>query len=116
MSNKILYWAPRVLSLLFVAFLCLFSLDGFTEYKGWETILALLIHLSVPIIVLLATIWAWKKDLVGTVMFFGFAIYYVYTVGLNRHWSWYVAISGPAVVIGVLFLINWIKKYKLSHK
>ncbi len=116
MSNKILYWAPRVLSLLFVAFLCLFSLDGFTEYKGWETILALLIHLSVPIIVLLATIWAWKKDLVGVVMFFGFAIYYVYTVGLNRHWSWYVAISGPAVVIGVLFLINWIKKYKLFHK
>ncbi|HPW34544.1 MAG TPA: hypothetical protein PK367_02160 [Candidatus Paceibacterota bacterium] len=116
MSNKILYWAPRVLSLLFVAFLCLFSLDGFTEYKGWETILALLIHLSVPIIVLLATIWAWKKDLVGTVMFFGFAIYYVYTVGLNRHWSWYVAISGPAVVIGILFLIDWIKKYKLSHK
>jgi len=116
MSNKILYWAPRVLSLLFVAFLCLFSLDGFTEYKGWETILALLIHLSVPIIVLLATIWAWKKDLVGVVMFFGFAIYYVYTVGLNRHWSWYVAISGPAVVIGILFLIDWIKKYKLSHK
>jgi cell division protein FtsW (lipid II flippase) len=53
---------------------------------------------------------AWKRDLAGTVIFFCFAIYYVYMVGLNRHWSWYLSISGPAVVIGVLFLLNYLRK------
>lgn len=107
MKNKFLCWSPRVLSVMFVAFLCLFSFDGFIEFNGWQTIFTIVIHLLIPVVVLLGTIIAWKRDLVGTAIFFFFASYYVYMVGLNRHWSWYASISGPALFIGVLYLLNW---------
>lgn len=111
-KGKILYWCPRVLAILFVVFLSLFSFDGFTEFNGWQTILAVIIHLAVPVVVLLATVVAWKKDLVGTIIFFALAVYYVYMVGFNRPWSWYAAISGPALVTSALFLANWLYRAK----
>lgn len=113
-KSKILYWSPRILSILFVGFLCLFSFDGFTEFNGWQTILAVAIHLLIPTVVLLGTIIAWKKDLVGTAIFFFFAIYYVYMVGLHRHWSWYTSISGPALLVSVLYLLNWFQNKKVK--
>lgn len=109
-KSKILFWSPRILASLFVVFLCLFSLDAFTEFNGWRSILAVMMHLVIPVIVLLATILAWKRDLVGTAIFFFFAAYYVYMVGPDRHWSWYAAISGPALLTGILFLLNWLHK------
>ena len=110
MKNKFLHLAPRILSILFVAFLCLFSLDGFTEFNGWQTILAVAMHLLIPAVVILGAIIAWEKDLVGAVIFFFFAVYYVFIVGFNRHWSWYAVISGPALIIGILYLLNWLQK------
>lgn len=114
MKTKFLYWSPRILSIMFVAFLCLFSFDGFTEFNGWQTILAVIIHLAIPAVVLLGTIIAWEKDLVGTAIFLFFAVYYVYMVGLGRHWSWYASISGPALLISMLYLLNWFQSKKLK--
>lgn len=113
MTNKFLHWSPRLLSLLFLIFLSLFALDVFNEYQGWAALPALLTHLLLPLVLLLATIAAWKWDLVGVITFFAFAIYYVIMVGFDRHWSWYVSISGPAIIIGALFLSNWIKNKKI---
>ncbi|MFA5173496.1 MAG: hypothetical protein WC435_03835 [Candidatus Paceibacterota bacterium] len=111
MPNKFLYWSPRILSVLFVVFLSMFSLDVFNgSEQGWAIIPGLLMHLLIPFIMLLAAIAAWKWDLAGTVIFFGFAIYYVWMVGLDRHFSWYLSISGPAVVIAILFLLNYLRK------
>jgi len=112
MKSKLLHWIPRVLSMIFVLFLCLFSLDGFTEFNGWQTVLVVTTHLIIPFVVLLGTIIAWKRDLVGTIIFFFFAMYYVYMVGLGRHFSWYVSISGPALLIAILFFINWLSSRK----
>lgn len=114
MLKKILHWAPRILSLMFVSFLCLFSFDGFSEYNGLSTLLIVFMHLLIPLIVLIAVIISWKKDLVGTIIFLFFAIYYVWMVGLDRHWSWYVAISGPALLIAILYLLNWFQKRKIN--
>lgn len=108
-KNNILYWSPRILAILFVAFLCLFSFDSFNEFNGWKSVLAVIIHLTIPAIVLLATILAWKRNLVGAISFFVLAIYYVFMVGLYRHWSWYVSISGPALLTAFLFFINWLR-------
>lgn len=115
-KRKILHWSPRILALLFVAFLCLFSFDGFNEFNGWKSVLAVIIHLAVPAIVLLATIVAWKRDLAGAIVFCVLAIYYVYMVGLDRHWSWYASISGPALLTALLFFINWLYQKKAIKK
>jgi hypothetical protein len=110
MKNKFLYWSPRILSLLFVAFLSVFALDVFGQYQGLALWLALAVHLWLPIGLLIVVIAAWKWDLVGAIVFFAFALYYVWIVGLGRDWSWYASISLPAAIIGILFLLNWLYK------
>jgi hypothetical protein len=115
MVNKFLHRGLWIISILFIVFLSIFSLDVFNEYQGLEIFPALFMHLLTPLILLIVVMVAQKWNLVGAVVFFGFAIYYVCAVGLNRHWSWYVAIPGPAAVIGILFLINWMQKNKLKQ-
>lgn len=108
--SKIVYWAPRILSIIFIIFLSLFALDVFNEYKGWSIIPALFMHLIPSLVLLILTIIAWKHDLIGMAVFFLAAISYVLMVGFHHHWSWYAGISGPSAIIGVLFLISWFQK------
>ena len=69
MINKFLHWAPRILSIAYVAFLALFAADVFDEYQGVAVILALAMHLVIPFVVLLAAVAAWKWNLAGAVYF-----------------------------------------------
>ena len=105
-NPKIIYWLPRILSIAFVLFISIFALDVFEEYSGWQALLGFLIHLLPSFILLMVALIAWKHDLVGAVAFLGFAVLYIFTVGFDRPWSWYAVISGPAVVVGVLFLLR----------
>jgi len=109
---KIIYLLPRVLSIGFVLFLSLFSLDVFSAYSGWNAVLPFLIHLIPSFIVLAVILIAWKHDLAGAIVFMGLAALYVFIVGFDRSWSWYLAISGSATVVGLLFLLSWFKKGK----
>jgi hypothetical protein len=55
LSKRILLWAPRALSILFIAFLSLFALDVFGEQVGfWRTVLALTMHLIPSVVLILA--------------------------------------------------------------
>lgn len=109
-KNKLFYWLPRILSIGFVLFLSLFSLDVFLEYSGLDAIVPFLMHLIPSFVLLVVVIISWKYDLVGAIFFMGFAVYYIFMVGVNRPWSWYVSISGPAAIVAVLFFISWLQK------
>ena len=109
-TRKIIHWLPRILGVGFVVFLSLFALDVFGEYSGWETILAFFIHLLPSFVLLGVVIIAWKHDLVGAVVFLAFAVFYIWMAGLDRPWSWYAGISGPAALVGILFLMSWFQK------
>ena len=111
--KKLIYWSPRILGILFVLFLSLFSLDVFTEdISGWDLILGVLIHLSPAIFLLIIVMISWKYDLVGTLVFIGFAIFYVIAAGFDRPYSWYLAISLPSTIVGILFYFSWLQKLK----
>lgn len=109
---NIIYWLPRILSIAFVLFLSLFALDVFSEYTGWDLLLALFIHLLPSLVLCGIVVISWKYDLVGTIIFLSFAIFYIIAVGLDRHWTWYAFISGPTFIIAILFLISWFQRKK----
>jgi len=111
-SIKTIHWLPRILSIAFVLFLSLFALDVFGEYSGWQAVLGFLIHLLPSFVLLAVILIAWKYDLVGAIAFLASAAFYVFMVGLDRPWSWYAGISGPAAVVGILFLLSWLQKRK----
>lgn len=114
MKTKFIYWTPRILGIGFVPFLSLFSLDVFSEYRGLDALLPLLIHLIPSLALLVTVLIAWKYDLFGAIIFIGFALFYIFMVGFDRPWSWYAGISAPTALVGILFLLSWMQKGKTT--
>lgn len=121
--SRLIFWLPRALSIIFILFLSLFSLDVFGNgYNFWQTVQALLIHNIPSIVLLIILLVAWKYELVGTIIYALFGILYfvlVLKTILNNgfEWfylSWVFSISGPAFLVALLFFIGWLKKKKIN--
>lgn len=117
---KLLYWTPRILSIIFILFLALFSLDVITPTAtAKEIIIGLLIH-NIPVFILsIILLISWKHEIVGAIFFIFAGSLYLINILITMirttpfEWfylSWILLISGPAFLIGILFLINWKKK------
>jgi hypothetical protein len=116
--KKLIFWAPRILAILFILFIAMFSLDVFGHYGFWETMLALLIHNIPALILLIALIISWKYEIVGGIVFILGGLFYIAMLlpKFKPHmFTWVLFISGPAFVVGILFLIGWIYKKKVTH-
>jgi len=112
--KPILFWTPRVLTLLFAVFLSLFALDVFGEGLGiWKTLVALFIHLIPTWIVLAVLAVSWRWGWVGTLLCFALGAFYVICTWGRMHWSAYVLISGSLFLLGSLFLIDWLYQARL---
>jgi glucose dehydrogenase len=109
-TEKVFYWLPRILSIGFAIFLSLFALDVFSGPFEPMMLVGFAVHILPSLVLLGAILLAWKYDLVGVVMFFGFAVFYVWSAGLDRPWSWYASIALPSAVVGILFLVSWLQK------
>jgi hypothetical protein len=114
-----LYWTPRILSMLFIAFMVLMSFDVFGTGIGfWGTIAAFLIH-NIPAFIMIAVlIISWKKEIVGGIAFILFGLAYIALLAIQAirngfEWymlAWSIQIAGVAFLVGILFLINWKKR------
>lgn len=119
-TGAVLYWMPRILSILFICFLTMFSLDVFeTGMSSGEIASGLLMHNVPSIILTVLLVIAWKKEIVGAVSYFCAGILYIVFVSyrvVSSGLTWYLAITWsitiavPAFIIGFLFLKNWKKR------
>jgi len=115
--HKILYWAPRVLSILFILFISMFALDIFDMKLGfWGTIVGLFMHLMPIWIMIIALVISWKHEIVGGIVFPLLGLLYIGMTSASAirgdlPWylalAWSVQIAGPAIIVGVLWLVNW---------
>jgi len=119
--NKFIYWTPRILSIIFICFLVIFSFDVFDmELNFWQTLIGLFMH-NIPAILLTVIIWiSWKYEIVGGISFIIAGIVYMVfsaiRVGTEPWYAFFIfslIISVPAFLIGILFLIGWFKKQKI---
>ena len=116
--SKFVYWAPRIISMIFIFFLALMSLDVFSlGLSLWQTIGALFMHNIPALILLVVLLISWKYEIVGGIAFILAGLIYIVIVLMKpqREWymlAWSVQIAGPAFLIGILFLANWFKKKK----
>src|SRR3989344_8840572 len=104
--NKYLYWIPRILSIIFILFLAMFSLDIFDgNYGFWGTILGLFMH-NIPVFILtIVLIISWKHEIVGAVAFILAGLLYIFSLLMKPELEWYMLswsliIAGPAFFIG----------------
>jgi hypothetical protein len=122
-GDKFIFWTPRILAILFLLFLAMFSLDVFGNgYTFWQTVLGLFMH-NIPVFILLAAlIISWKKnEVVGGIAFILFGIWYMARLAISMfmnppfQWyflSWSLLVAGPAFLVGILFLIGWCRNKK----
>jgi hypothetical protein len=116
--SKFVYWIPRIVSIIFILFLMLFSLDIFDGHYGfWGTIVGLFMHNIPALILLIVLIISWKHEVVGGTGFILAGLLYIILLCTRPHFelymlSWSLIIAGPAFLIGILFLIGWKKKKK----
>ncbi|MBS3151367.1 hypothetical protein J4443_03245 [Candidatus Woesearchaeota archaeon] len=120
--SKFVYWTPRILSIIFIFFLALMSLDVFSaELSFWETVVGLFMHNIPAMILLIVLIISWKHEIVGGIGFVLAGILYIAWVLTNiitEGFEWYyllwiLQISGIAFFIGIMFLAGWFKKKKI---
>lgn len=121
-KDKIFLYTPRVLAILFILFLSLFSLDVFGDPNVGvkETALAFLIHNIPSLVLTLTLILAWKYELVGAVVFtlsaLAFSLLTISGGASRKSFGSTFIISGPCLIIGILFYIVWHRKKKLASK
>ncbi len=106
--KRSLLWTPRILGILFALFLSLFALDVFgAGYTIGETIIALLMHLLPTFALLLALALAWRWPGVGALGFLGFVAWYLFIAWGNLSVEVLWLITGPPLLIGLLYLLDW---------
>ena len=113
--KRVLFWTPRILSILFILFIGLFSLDVFgTGASFWDTLLGFLIHNIPAFILLAALILAWRWEWVGTVLFAGFGIWYLVNARGVSPMLYYVIFAGIPFLVAILFLVGWIARKQIQ--
>ncbi len=65
-TGRILFWSPRMLAILYIAFLSLFSLDVLNSDAGFrETAAGLIVHNIPSLILAAAVLIAWRHEWFG---------------------------------------------------
>lgn len=107
-TEGLLHWTPRLLGLLFAAFVSVFALDVFSEGDlSWRMIVDLAMHLLPTALVLGALAIAWRWAGAGGFIFLALGVSYLVSSWGRFHWSAYVLIAGPLCLMGLLFEIDW---------
>ena len=115
--NKMIFWTPRILAILFIIFLTLFSLDVFQPgATAGEIAFGLLMH-NIPLILLAILLaFAWKYEIVGAITFALMGIFYICLTLFSGSLQWYMlswiaTIALPAFLIAALFWLSWKQKH-----
>lgn len=104
--DKLIYFAPRIMGILAIAFISIFALDAFEPGKPLaDSLLDFSIHLIPSALLAIAIAIAWRFERFGGVMFIA--------VGLVPFVPWrglelqYVLVGGPFLTTGALFLLSY---------
>ena len=114
--KRFLFWSPRILCLLFAAFISIFALDVFDSHHGfWQTALALGMHLIPTFVLLAALALCWRWEWIGAILFPALGVLHLVVMWGRFPWFTYAMIDGPLLLLGVLFLLNWRERKALQE-
>ena len=116
--KKTIYYAPRLLSILYCLFLMLFSFDVFEAGRSWtDMALGFFMH-NIPVIILaVLSFFAWKDERVGMIGFGSMAVFLGLMVFSNMLASGAFAVfSSVSIIMGPALLISALYGYSLWHK
>jgi hypothetical protein len=105
-TRQWLLWTPRVVGILMCLFLSLFALDVFEPGVPLaQALLGFAVHVAPMALMLVVVALSWRWEWIGGVIFTALAG--LYAVMAGEHFVWTLEISGPLLLVGVLFLWDW---------
>ena len=112
MFFKFIRWAPRILSLYLIMLLLAFSLDVFDGGAWYLVLLGFLIHNIPTILLIILSIFSWRRSLFGAISFFAFGLVFVIYMLINSGLESIYAILWvglPLIFVGILYMIQYLK-------
>ena len=107
MKEKTLYWVPRILTVIALFLMLMFSLDVFdgNETMG-RKLLGFLMH-NIPVLILIVIlIISWKWEFIGGIFFivaFIVSCFFFHSFSGN---PWSLAVTSPFLLTGILFILH----------
>jgi len=124
-SVLLLHWAPRVLAIVAILFVSMFSLDSFgAGIPLKDQILAWLIHMIPSFVLIAVLVIAWKWENIGGIIFISvglaFTPFIFWGNYVNNHSVWLslviiVTITFPFILTGALFMLSYHTKRKAAE-
>ncbi|HET6417385.1 MAG TPA: hypothetical protein VFG22_13900 [Polyangiales bacterium] len=121
---KFFHWAPRTLCILAILFVSMFALDAFEgTHTLWEQLGHFFMHLIPSFVLLIVFFVATKWELIGGILFtlIGvalspplFILNYRMNESIGMSLGVIMAITGPFIVVGILFVIS--SRLKKNHQ
>jgi hypothetical protein len=112
-QQNLLLWNARLLGIAVSVFLGLFALDALEPGKPLPTAFGdLAIHLLPALAVLAIVVVSWRRPWIGGIAFLALAV--AYALRVPSRLDWILAISGPLMVVGLLFLWSWRTSLRVS--
>jgi len=122
-SVKIYHWVPRIICILALIFVSMFSLDAFDPGLSiGKQILGFIMH-QIPVFILLALlIVAWKWEYIGGLIFILLGVIlsvlvFIWNYRMNHSIPMsllvILMVTIPFVVVGILFIVSHNKKKKM---
>jgi cell division protein FtsW (lipid II flippase) len=121
-STRVLHWLPRIICIMGILFISMFSIDALnSELTIWQQILSLSMHLIPSFVLILLLLLSWKRELIGGIIFMiiglGFSpIIFIHNFKMNQSiWMSLGVISVitiPFAIVGVLFIVSHYRKKK----
>ena len=107
---KVQWWA-RSITIVYAAFISIFSMDVFSEgYGVMNTAVALFMHLLPTFLILLILILAWRREWIGGVAFLILGVFYVYYSSGKIDWTGIAMIGIPLFFLSILYFVGWFQR------
>jgi len=107
-KTNLIYRLPRIMGFTFAGFLSIFALDALSEGNTiWEKALSLFIHLIPSLLILLTIILSRRREWIASIVFLALSVWHIFVKLGQLHWTSYLLIDGPLLLLAVLFFISW---------
>ena len=108
--RRLVYLTPRIAGVLLALFVSLFALDVFEPGHPWlSVVIAFLIHALPAIALAVAVAFAWRRPLVGAIIFLVIGIVFLRFLFPNpvQQFGNALLFSGPMLAVALLFWEDW---------
>lgn len=108
MNRKLMFWIPRVLAVLIILFVIMFSLDSFEGTEPfWKKVLGFLINNIFAFIIIASLIAGWKKDIIAGVLFILITLAGCIFFHSFRGNPGSLIVMAPVLLTGMLFFVSF---------